>query len=296
MLFGIVLSGVLIIASQISDDAQREVERRDLIEQVTRGQYPLRDVRLSYSLDVANAHPDLAPFVKRFKEGVATARAVHIGGQRIVPGVARWLSFGNEEASQASVCPGSHLFPNIQSEAVAYAAYSNAQVTLQIYRTPIAIHEYPFHDAMNRQTFSRLKKPDLVMTFGNDLSRDSSLCIEYDFKNQQLALDGIDLTTNPDDWKASGKIISLLDLRGSQMFVDVAPAVAVVGTERVRIPHTLRHLRLRSGVFEGLWIFDHDVRTHVGVDGLPFYEYRFPVELEPILHSPNSISVVTTSP
>ena len=73
------------------------------------------------------------------------------------------------------------------------------------------------------------------------------------------------------------------------------PAVCA-GPSETTSARALRHLRLRTGEFEGFWIFEDHLKKHIGADGLQFYEYRFPSELEPILHSPDAISVVTTSP
>jgi hypothetical protein len=295
LLLGIVLSGLVVIGTQVVEDFQRDRERRELLEHVTRGQYLIREAQLTCLIDFETENQYMTAFRERFTTAAMTAKAAIAGGQRRVPGISWWTSMSGRPVDSITVCSDSHLFPNMQTDPVAYAALHRVDVTLHIYRNPIHPTAYPFHGALNAARFPNLKKPDLIMSFSNDHATGERLCLDYDFEKRHLMLKGFDLSTDPRSWNGTGQVISLLDLRGAQMFIEIPPAVTVVGTERVRISRSALYLRLRVGEFEGFGIRADELKRHVGVDGLPFFEYRFPTTLEPILHSQDSISIVTTS-
>ena len=295
LLAGIVLSGLVVIATQIAEDSEREKDRRELLEQVTRGQYPIREARLACLIDFETNNQHLAAFRERFTASAVTAKSAIASGQRRVPGISWWTSTSSRLVDSITVCSDSHLFPSMQVEPIAYAALHRVDVTLHIYRNPIDPTAYPFHGALNAERFRTLKKPDLIMSFNNDHANGARLCLDYDFEKRYLMLKGLDLATDPTSWNGTGQIISLLDLRGAQMFIEIPPAITVLGNERVQITRSARYLRLRLGEFEGFGIRADELKRHVGADGLPFFEYRFPTTLDQILHSQDSMSIVTTS-
>lgn len=285
LLSGIIISGFLIIATQLAEDVEQKAERNELLEQVARGQYALRDARLSCWLDVSLGHIELAGYRARILPAVTNARAALIAGAASVPGISGWGWSNTEPVNHVSVCRDSPLFPDAATERFAYGVFERMEVRLQFYRKPIQIVAYPFHASQTRIRTNAFVQPDLVMTFRNAYERPGHLCIQYDFDRQVFGLQGFDLETEPRYWNGSGEIISLVDLRGAQMFVEITPLAsrADEATPAARVIPDLRRLALQTGELDALWFSIDSMRRHTGDDGLPFYEYRFPDSTREIL-------------
>jgi hypothetical protein len=286
LLVGIILSGIIVVAIQASEEAQNAAERNELLEQVSRGQYPLRDVRLSCWTDIPTAHAGFTHFRERFVPAADGARAAIIGGAKQVAGISGWGWKNDEPIDHVSVCPGSPLYPDALTEPLAYSAVHRLEVVLNFYKSPIPVSAYPFHDVLRRRRSSASVPADLTMTFRNDPQRPGLLCMEYDFARNALGLFGMELETNPKYWGGSGRIISLADLRGAQVFIEITPTPVspdeAVAPKEYVVPG-VREMIVDIGELHGIAISTAELAKHVGDDGLPFYEYRFANTTDAIL-------------
>lgn len=282
LLIGIVVSGVIVIATQIGDDLQQESARTELLEQIVRGQYPLRNVRLSCWTDVA-MEGDLRRYRDRVLSTFTEAKTAITAGAYSVPGISGWGGSVDKPIDYISVCKQSQLFPSIETEAFAHSVFEKMEVMLHFYRRPVAVSAYPFHVVGKHRLSADLAVPDLTMTFRDNYSKPGNVCLTYHFDQARFQFEGYDLETESRYWNSSGKIISLLDLRGAQMFVEVTPFTqrAAGSNREMRAAPTPRMLLLQVDELDGLWITE--LTQHKGEDGLTYYEYRFPETLDGIL-------------
>jgi hypothetical protein len=270
------MSGVVVIATQVADDAVNDAEKARLLYEVTRAQYRLQDVKLKCWTAIPTDDPRLKGFRERFVRAVTAARSAEIAGATIVDGINGWGSRNYGPPHEVKVCGGSHLYPDEQTEPEAFAAFRYMEVTLYFYREPIPPSKYPYQSSGTSQR--PVVAPDIAMTFRDDRTRDDELCIEYDFELQRFALGAWDLTTDRDYWNSSGKIISVADLSGAQVFVEVSRwriDVAAREDSPVIAPRPVLMI-LKVGELSSLWIHPQDLTRHVGEDGHVFWEYRFP--------------------
>jgi hypothetical protein len=280
----IVGSGVVVIATQAFDDIKNDAERaaeakktNNLLEQVIRGQYPLRDVRLSGSVQLSLEDKTLTELQNRFLPAVNTARDSFSRGERFPAGIARSF-FARDKLLSAEVCRDSPLYPRFDTEPIATPLLSRMAFVLRFYRTPISGKDYPYHPRIVRDA-----EPDIEMAFDTNTSS-SNLCIEYDFSRRALSFRGSDLRAEGNHWRSSGKIISVPDLRGAQVFIDVRSSNGSVATNEEKVLISgLQSVQLRVGDLDDFWIPVANMKKHHATNGAIFWEYRFPPTTDEIL-------------
>jgi hypothetical protein len=271
----ILLASLVAIATQIVDDVRQErsateqlKRNADLLEQVIRGQYPLRNIRASYQFDV----PAALPGVEHYRRRLADAMP------QIVPRLSspkfRQLNdirFAMVEPNIGIMfCEKSALMPSIAKDADAARLVGSLNVRLLFYRKPVEPGQWPLFVF----TGSGAIQPDIEMWFSG-----GDRCIEYRTKPERLILRDIGAGSNSSQWQSSGNILSVLDLRGAQMVVDAHPR---------RTDQSLGQLQL--GDFElfidslqALWLPKTRFMVHQLPNGDVAYEFIFPKTLEEIL-------------
>jgi hypothetical protein len=281
LLAGIVAAGVIMIATQALEDIRQNTEREDAIDQMARGQYPLRDVRLSWWADIGPPHPQLIPYRDRLASAAKAARAQIGLGAEHVAGFTAWGGVLGQPPNHVVINPSSPYYPNSEREQFASSVFSVTEIVLRFYRSPIPVTSYPLHGvARSREEAGRVVRPDLKMNF----IAIRHAYIEYSF-DSGLGLWASDVETEPRFWDSSGKIVSLVNLRGAQVFIELTPLPVEFGRVKVApaVTPELRTMRLQVGELDGFWIKASDTKRHTGVDGSVFYEYRFPPTVDQIL-------------
>ncbi len=286
LLICIIASGIIVITLQVFEDVQKEAERdaaarktNELLEQVIRSQYPLRDVQISCSIGVEASR--LAPFPARFLPAVTAARAAMTAGESSPAGLSRSMRM-NGAISSVGACRDSGLYPRPDREPFAYALVEQPRFVLRFYKTPIASAAYPYRYSPTRFSPSTVA-PDLEMLFRANHSMSLNNCVEYDFDASALRLEVSDLESDPRHWRSSGRIISVPDLRGAQLFIGTWSMGSTTTNEEKLAASGLRTVRLEIGELDSLWMSTDSMTKHVADDGGVFWEYRFPATTDAIL-------------
>lgn len=94
-----------------------------------------------------------------------------------------------------------------------------------------------------------------------------------------MILRDIGANTNPSQWGSSGEIVSVMDLRGAQMVVDVHPRK----TDQFEGRLPLNEFELFVGSTEALWLPATRFTKHSLPNGDIAHEFIFPDSLEKIL-------------
>jgi len=93
------------------------------------------------------------------------------------------------------------------------------------------------------------------------------------------------MKTEPSLWSRSGKIVSLVNLRGAQLFIEATPLpIGVEASDgQVRVAPAIRTLLLRIGELKGFGIRKAAMTRHVHTDRTTFFEFRFSPTMDGIL-------------
>lgn len=271
----IIAAAIVAIGAQVGDDVRQEQSAAEqlkrnanLLEQVIRGQYPLQNIRASYQFDLPTALPGVEQYRRRLANSM----------QQIVPELSSSkyrqmndIRFAMVEPNVGVLfCQKSPLMPSAEKEPDAKRLVGSLNVRLLFYRKPIEPSQWPLFVF----TGSDAVQPDIEMWFSG-----GDRCVEYRTKPQRLILRDIGAASNPSQWQSSGEILSVLDLRGAQMVVDVHPR----RTDQSQGQLTLEDLELFIGSFQALWLPKARFTPRQLPNGDVAYEFIFPRTLEGIL-------------
>ena len=207
-----VLVGNRKILGGVTNTVQKQGELLSLntstLNEVNRGLYPIKDVRISYSVRVPMDHIQVKGYIKRFEEQVNSLldrKNNRLGFEEEVIG-----NDGNVNIFWFGI--KSPLAPDISNEHLAYWLLDYFKIELWFFKTPInPIDIHP-------RIYGAPKQPDLKLSVSASL-HDGNQKIEYRVKSKQFALDARRLLSDPQNWESTGKIVGIPDLIGSQMFV-----------------------------------------------------------------------------
>ena len=117
-------------------------------------------------------------------------------------------------------------------------------------------------------------QPDVEMWFtGGDR------CIDYRPIQRLMILRDIGAATNQNQWESSGDVVSIMDLRGAQMVVDVHPR----RTDQFDGQLPLDEFEFFVGSLEALWLPKTRFTPRSLPNGDVAYEFVFPSSLDEIL-------------
>lgn len=271
----LIVSSSVAVLTQILGDIREarstsEQLRRnnELLEEVIKGQYPLEGIRASYQARI----PDNAVGIDRYKERLSTARP------QIISHISAPL-YRQQNGIRAAVtspttiflfCGSSPFLPSAPKEADAARLVSSVNVRLLFYRTPVQPAEWP----MFVYTGTTSVQPDIEMWFSG-----GDRCIEYRDANQQLTVENLGASTDSRQWQNSGSLVSVLDLRGAQMVIDISPRKAT----HFNTQPELQEFELFVGSLQALWFPKERFVSHSLPNGDVAYEFIFPKTLDEIL-------------
>ena len=127
---------------------------------------------------------------------------------------------------------------------------------------------------------------DLKMSFyfdGPEAERDRP-SLEYNFNTGEFQVRGFQVGTDPQYWDSNGKIVSLLDLLGAQVFISTGHHLVSFEEPDKRVNLSLGSFALYIGDGQEFRLPREDFKEHRQLDGDPIYEYVFP-EVESDLRS-----------
>jgi hypothetical protein len=269
-----VLIGNKRILGGVTNTVQKQSQLLNLntstLNEVSRGLYPIKNVTISYAIQVPMDHLQVKSYVTRVQKELNTY--AHAGSpiidERTVDSDRNLISisFGRK----------SPLAPDITTEHLAYWLLDYFTIELWFYKTPVTFRE------VHPRKGGALNQPDLKLSVSASLY-DGNQWIEYNVKSKEFALETRKVVSDPHNWESSGKIIGIPDLLGSEMFV-VFPFERQSGAD-VSINKYLNEIR-KGFDLESLFVeladghsfvfAKEDLQRHIDEDGYPMYSFRFP--------------------
>jgi hypothetical protein len=288
---GLVSAGAQSVELARSNEARRDAERRTLAEleannrvlnEINRGLNPLSDVRAGFWLSVPLDQPELQSFVQRFTQSVeplvAGSNTDPLSGSEL--GAYPVERDMNGKLLTVAVASNSPLFPQKDTERFAYTVFRSSEITMYFYREPIEIESFIKFGFLNPNHVS----PDITMSFERNYDDPSNIILEYGIKDKKFRVFYASHRSNSQYWGSSGRILSLLDLPSSQVFI-IARHSMVSFEELDKTVHPeILSVVLDVGSRQGLWFRAANLVAHKDpFDGEAIYEYRFPDSLEAII-------------
>ena len=185
-----------------------------LLSGINRSLQPISTLIVSHWINVPMDHVGLKPYITRFESELPRALALLSAGRFVGY---RGGSFDEARNPIDIEFDGSAvLAPNKSSEELAFMVLGYCEVSLEFFKSPIdpALH-YLVNDRSG-------KSPDLRIELRSGLGipgAGGNHNIEYSLKNKTFKLSGFDLSSDSKFWRSTGKIISIPDLAGSQLFI-----------------------------------------------------------------------------
>lgn len=280
-----VLSGNKRILSGVTDTVKRQGELLNLntgtLNEVSRGLYPIKDVRIGYWIRVPTDHVQLRSYLDRFNKELTPLLPLPFNNGP------RWIRGGRGEAGGGTTYAAfgfsadAPIAPNETTEKLAYTILGYSEIELQFFKNPIAPSDHP---QISGNWASNIA-PDLKLAVTAGLSSEGlsgEHVIEYELKSQQFRLQSLGLASDPRYWQSTGKIVGIPDLLGAQMFV-LLPSIMVSGDRAIDqfIPEIRKGFELDTLIVSlstgrEFWFRGSDLKKQTTKNGYPIYSFIFP--------------------
>src|SRR5262245_25265881 len=265
------------------DDAERSrintEKTLQIVSDINRTLSPFKDVRVTFGISYPFDHPDLARYRQRLDEGVRALLHDIQSSRQEVQGVSFKIGGSDGSIEVVRIHEGSPLLPNESKEYLASEVFFRRGLTLNFFKVPI-----------NPSTFDH-EEPDIKISF-EDYEYKETIEVHYDLKRKTITFWGFHILAKPESWDSSGKIVSMLDLPGTQLIIQLEYDDAVtffanlprpnVHLERINLPHSiLVHLSIAD---RRSWDLPRErFELYKGPKGTTNFVYSFPKTYEEIL-------------
>jgi hypothetical protein len=111
--------------------------------------------------------------------------------------------------------------------------------------------------------------------------------VTYDLRTNTISFWGVDTQARPDTWESSGQIVSLLDLPGSQLIIQLeydssaslfenSPPRNYFHLKRINLPGSISYLNIKIAERRSWTIRGADFKKYKGRLGTTNFVYTFP--------------------
>ncbi|WP_457978662.1 hypothetical protein L0Y47_24300 [Ectopseudomonas composti] len=289
---GISLSIFLAVAAQLVESyrSQESAEQaalqalestkrlESIIFELNRTLQPIESISVFVAeLEVPLNEPSLLGYKNRLENGIekylTMPRNERYKEENISTPTGKAGKKGDFIPTQVSINSRHALFPQLGDEGLPWSTLNVSRLELEFYANPINPKDFsPFSHGIG--------DGDLSI----DLYNNESLTIDKDIEKKTYHLSG-HLKSIKEHWKNnSGKIISLPDLAGAQLFISAGPLGIRNKSDQflsLRQEFEMKSINLKLGNRD-IWIHEENLTKHVNSDGLVYWEYNFPKTVEKI--------------
>ncbi|MCW5735792.1 MAG: hypothetical protein KIS73_16805 [Enhydrobacter sp.] len=266
-------------AVEASRRAQAASEQTlQIVNNLNRTLNPFKDVRVGARLSYDFGLPELIGYRDRLdREARALLTELNDAPGRNLPGRMGIASVRADGVVSAVAFPReSPLFPNEATERAAHAALSESLLSLVFFKTPL-----------DREAFGRLQLNPMSVNPGADITMHLGVAgkdgrhvhFEYDLDRKRVRWKICGIPAVMDAWRSSGRIVSILDLPGSQLAVHFEHQRVAGGLENPDIEFV--HLAVAER--QGWWLRNSRFVSHRLNSGFEVLEYRLPDTVDEML-------------
>jgi hypothetical protein len=217
-LVGIVVSTMVAIASQAIETVLSRKEAREAnaqlarqlelsnstLAEVERSIFPLKDLAISYEVEIPIQNPLLAAYKRRLIAGIEQIRDTHGRAGAALGEVVAGSGGGN-----TVILLGPSLRPT-KSDGIIYSLCEEHGIAVLLYRKPFDLEQF-FQSENNKRA-----RPDL--SFSIEVR---SPDLEYAYPSGALRFAARNMRVDPTRWSGNGRIAAIPDLSESQLLATV---------------------------------------------------------------------------
>ncbi|WDE01480.1 hypothetical protein [Thalassomonas actiniarum] len=186
----------------------------DILENINRSLHPLEGIEFSFWASVDLSSKQLEPYRERFSEELKDYLVQYESGNRRYEGM--YASSSNQNGPVDVKVPlGAAAYPSEHKEELAFYLIRHTDFHLAFFKEPIS----PTYFEKKITDESEYKNPDLVINIDTSEQDQFGIGLEYNIENRTFEINGSSIQSDPRYWRTNGRIISMPDLKGSQMFV-----------------------------------------------------------------------------
>jgi hypothetical protein len=255
----------------------RETAQKTLriVTEIDRTLNPLKDVRLGFWILYPFDQPELSLYRDRMNRGIIRILPdLQNPKLDLVDGVLANRMDMQGHVLEVQISNDSSLFPNNKTERFAHTVLSDTIVELRFYRKPITFDEFQSVDG---------PAPDIDMMFEPKARDEYQLTAEYELATQKIRARGSNVPTDSKFWRSSGKIASVLDLPGSQLFITAGHTLVSFTERDKRVQPSLESIVVNVAERRGWWIPVTKAKHYTDLSGRPVYVYEFPNTFDDLL-------------
>lgn len=267
-------------AKEMLDTAKRTEK---MISEINRSLQPISCLSISRWINVPTDHFRLKNYISRFETELPNALALLTSTGQFPGYNGGTFDKGNNPVN-INFDRSALLAPDKSKEALAYWVFIAADITLDFFRSPIDEKSYTSipGDFINNSDL-RIELRSWLGDYGSNNSHEMT----YNLKEKQFKLSVNYSACDPDPDPGyrinTGKILSIQDLAGSQLFVRLLNGVYSGDANKVDryLPEIRRSfgldiLILNFGKGREFWIMSKEFKQLQTKDGFPLYVYTFP--------------------
>jgi hypothetical protein len=252
-----------------------------ILTDIERTLNPFKDVQIFVRFSYPFGDPDLLQYHQRLDTGIgAILHDISLQDDPDDPNQKiQGVNWSQKDADgsvlSVRINTGSPLLPN-PSEPLAAEVYFRRGLTVFWFKSPV-----------DPTTFDEFQgaKPDIKMSLSPNEDHTNRIDMDYDPIGKMIEFQGSHLQAKPEYWNSSGQIVSLLDLPGSQLIVQLEFDEAVTFFHNVpskSVP--LKRIKMPDSLFLGITIAErrpwflskNEFKKYVGPLGTTNYVYTFP--------------------
>lgn len=186
----------------------------EIIESINRSLHPLEGIEFSFWATADLSSKKLDSYRERLSEEVNSYLVQYKSGNRRYQGM--YASQSNQKGPvEINVPLGATAYPSEHKEELAFYLIRHTDFHLAFFKEPIS----PTYFEREITDESEYKRPDLVIDIDTSEQDQFGIGLEYNTENKTFEIRGSSIQSDPRYWRTNGEIISMPDLKGSQMFV-----------------------------------------------------------------------------
>lgn len=254
-----------------------------LLSEINRSMQPISTLIVFHWISVPTDHVRMKSYISRFEAALPNALTLLTSTGRF-PGYAGGSSDQGRNPIDIAFDGSAVLSPDRTKEKLAFTVLGYSEIKVEFFKVPIdPKSHYSISGEFNN-------KPDLKISLSSGLGvpgLGGNHVLEYNLKEKSFKLRGSDISSDSKYWESTGKIVSIPDLAGSQIFISL-PSVMVSGDmnevdqylPEIRRRFALDTLILNFGKGRQFWLQSKElIRLDTKV-GTPLYVYTFPKTVE----------------
>lgn len=258
---------------------------------------PIKDVFVTFSIEISlDSFPELIAYKERLKTGIEKLLSFYNtenNTDKFIDDTYVSSRNNKNEIEEIEISKKSSLWPNSLTERFAHVVFDQFG-DFYFYKTPIETTRFPYLNPIRMTIISdsiyNLIKPinwinpDLKMSFEEDHEKNDQISMHYNVRTNQISLWGFRIKSDPHYWETNGKIISILDLASSQVFIDFGHLKVSFKPEddNKRVKGKLRYMSLDMTDGINIDITSKDMKFYDN-ESSRYYVYIFPNDINKLI-------------